>query len=296
MVRGPAWLAMAIALAVTVAGLCGWGAGIGFRPLPPIAAGMVLPLETEAQIDAETPQRLEVIRFADNPAVVVLDFASLGIQGQMLNRIAAFVEKAGASHDHVLNDAALSLMIHASGAAPETYYYGHDYRAADLARFFHLADRDHVSLNKQEEWLRALIGRLGWLSAAPAGALITVPRAGADADIDAPARQVILHHELSHAEYFTYRAYAKYSEAFWNNALTASERDQFRRFLAADGYDAGIEDLMINEMQAYLIHTRDPRFFSAANVGLSPSRERELQRRFIDEMPRGWLQRATPDL
>ena len=58
---------------------------------------------------------LTVFRFADNPKILVLDFASLHEQGKMLNRVAAFVEKAGLPHDRVLTDAELDAAIHARG-------------------------------------------------------------------------------------------------------------------------------------------------------------------------------------
>jgi hypothetical protein len=283
------WVAAGLAVAL-LAGFMGFTLWTRTTLPPPLD----LPSQTEAQIDAERPERLNVSRFAENPAVVVLDFASLTTQARMLNRVAAFVEKAGAPHDHVLDDAALAGVIRASGAAPETYYYGHDYRAPDLVRFFRLADRDQVRLTAEESWLRELLGRLGWLAGEASGALITLPRVGAEGLIDPAMRHVILHHELSHGEYFTNPDYAAYSALFWNQVLSAGERDGFRRFLGADGYDPGIEDLMINEMQAYLVHTRDPRFFAAANVGMSPARLSMLRAQFAAGMPRGWLQRVTP--
>ena len=77
-----------------------------------------------------------MFRFADNPAILVLDFASLHEQGKMLNRVAAFVEKARLPHDRVLTDSELDAAIQAKGDTVETFYFGHDYAAASLARFF----------------------------------------------------------------------------------------------------------------------------------------------------------------
>ena len=82
-----------------------------------------------------------MFRFAANPRILVLDFASLREQGMMLNRVAALVEKAGLPHDRVLTDSELDQAIHAQGDTVETFYYGHDYSAAALVRFFALADR-----------------------------------------------------------------------------------------------------------------------------------------------------------
>ena len=70
---------------------------------------------TEAEIGAQSPPALTVFRLADNPRILVLDFASLHEQGKMLNRIAAFVEKAGLPHDRVLTDSELDAAILARG-------------------------------------------------------------------------------------------------------------------------------------------------------------------------------------
>ena len=46
---------------------------------------------------------------------------------------------------------------------------------------------------------------------------------------------------------------------------------------------------MLNEMQAYLIFTRDPVFFMPEKAGLMAARLAELQTRFLAGMPAGWL-------
>jgi hypothetical protein len=235
-----------------------------------------------------------VFRFAANGDVLVLDFTSLHAQGAMLNRVAALVEKAGLPRDHVLDDAALARAIHDGGETADTYYYGHDYRAADLARFFALAARDGVVLTPQEVWLRGLVTEQGWLAPGAVGALISIPRAGTDAGLDAAARAAILRHELSHGEYFTRPAYAAVTRHFWEDVLTADQRGLFRRFLAGEGYDAAQEDLMMNEAQAYLMHTPDLRFFNAAALGVSPDQLATWRLAFYRLMAPGWLRDETP--
>ena len=42
---------------------------------------------------------------------------------------------------------------------------------------------------------------------------------------------------------------------------------------------------MFNEMQAYLMFTRDPMFFTPGQAGLTPARLAELQTRFLPFMP-----------
>ena len=71
--------------------------------------------------------------------------------------------------------------------------------------------------------------------------------------------------------------------------MTPGERAAFRDFLAREAYDTSQEVLMYNEMQAYLMFTRDPLVFTADLAGLTPSRLAELQSRFLADMPAGWL-------
>jgi hypothetical protein len=263
------------------------------RPSPPAPAPPAIPisLADEAAIRAHVAERLTVFRFAPAPAVVVLDFPTLAMQGAMLNRVAALVEKAGLPRDRVLDDAALAAAIRASGDTPETYYFGHDYAAAALARFFALADAGRIALNPAEEWLRALLRQLGWFAPGAVGALITLTRVPqqAVAALDAAARATILHHELSHGLFFTSAAYATYVQRFWDTALSDDERSALRRFLAAQGYDVADSELVRNEMQAYLLFTPDPRFCRAADLGMTPARRGALAAAFLRDMPPGWL-------
>jgi hypothetical protein len=267
---------------------------------PPVAAtpappGFPVRSADEAAILADRAETLTVFRFAPEPSVIVLDFPSLEQQGRMLDRVAALEEKAGLPRDRVLDDAALAAAIRSSGATVGSYYYGHDYRAAELVRFFALADRDHVALAPEEERLRALLRGFGWFAPGGArGALISLSRQGADPEITPAARATILHHELSHGAFFAEPAYADYTRAFWRGALTAAERDAVRRFLGWDGYDTADEELMLNEMQAYLMFTDDPHFFLPSNVGMTEARRAALRAAFRRDLPIGWLRDAMP--
>jgi len=247
-----------------------------------------------AEILAADPQHLLIFRYRNDPHIVVLDFPSLHQQGQMLNRVAAFVEKAGIPHDRVLTDAELSDAIKASGSSPDDYYYGHDYRAADLVRFFHLLALDHVAPNPEERRLRALLGFLHWFAPGADGAIITLPGPGKAAGLDASGRATILEHELSHGAYFTIPAYDVYVHRFYHDVLDAKDRAAFRQFLAGEGYDTGINDLIVNETLAYLMFTPDPRFFSPAVAGLPPARIEKLRAAFRPGIPVEWLKRFLP--
>jgi hypothetical protein len=233
-----------------------------------------------------------VFRFADDQRIMVLDFASLEHQGLMLNRVAALIEKAGAPHNRVLDDAELAQAIRAGGDTVATYYYGHDYSAGSLQRFFNAADAGRVALDPQEQTLRHLLQQTGWLTPGTTAGLISIPAVGANANVTLPARAAILHHELSHGLFFSDPGYADFVHDFWNAALTGDERGGVRQFLGAEGYDTTYEELMYNEMQAYLMFTRDPAFFTPARIGMTPRRLAALQGRFLRGMPTGWLHDA----
>jgi len=261
------------------ASVAAWLALAGPRPIP-------IDTKTEAQIDATQPCSIEVSRFAADPAIVVIDFPNLTIQGLMLDRVAALIEKAHLPRDRVLDDVALYEAIYDCGDTIESYYYGHDYKAADLARFFRLAVQDKIKLNPEELWLRRLLVQLNWLTPGASGALITLP--GAAPPITQEMRAVILHHELSHGAFYTTPGYAAYAAAFWSS-LTQIDRDAFTNFLGREGYDTNNTNLMLNETQAYLIFTRDPLFFKASLVNMTDPQLDTLRAGYIANMPKFWL-------
>jgi hypothetical protein len=291
------WIAVAVAAALILGG----GAAFLFFdgeeapspvavPAPPPAPS--IPWASEDGILRNRAGELVVRHFTGNPAVLVLDFPALADQATMLNRVAALVEKAGLPRDRVLTEAELDAAIRAGGGTAESFYYGHNYRAADIARFFALAARDGVPLNAAEERLRALLGELGWLREGANAAVVSIPQAGVEAWLDAGARAAMLRHELSHGEFFTSPAYAALVWRFWREMLTEAERAQFRAVLANASYDPAIEEVMANEAQAFLFHTPDARFFSPATIGMSAERFSELRAAFVAAMPEGWLREA----
>jgi hypothetical protein len=243
----------------------------------------------EPALLAETVTTATAHPFALAQAVLVLLYPSLHSQALAMNRVGAFVEKAGLPRDRVLDDAALDAAIAASGDNFDTYYLGHDYKAADLARFFTTARQDSVALRPEERALQATLQARGMLAPGAVGAIITLPNLTSDGSVDAAARATILRHELSHGIYFTDSAYAAATTQFWNQAMTAAQRTAFRTMLGHEGYDTSNEDLMRNEMQAYLVHTRDARFFNPASLGLPASEIAALRQSFVVSMPAGWL-------
>lgn len=240
-------------------------------------------------VETEGSEGLTVFRLRQNSRILVLDFASLRDQGRMLNRAAALVEKYGLPHDRLLNDTELDEAIRSGGDTVETFYYGHDYGTSSLVRFFQLAEHGNIPLSVQEETLRNLIREEGWFEPNARSGLISIPRVGADEYVTRRARATILHHELSHGEYFTNPAYAAFVHKFWNHTLTEAERQQVRDHLRSLGYDPSLDEVMENEAQAYLMFTDSPDFFTPEMFGMTKGRVNELRNGFYRTMPAGWL-------
>ena len=244
------------------------------------------PIADEATLLALPTDELSLWRFSDDPNIFVAIFPSLHMQAKALNRVAAFVERPDVPRDHVLTDSALFAVMGHTPTMFDTYYYGHDYRSADLSRFQDIADLDGAKLNEDERNLLWRLRKSGFF-AHDDTALITLPPHG-DGLLDPSARATILHHELSHGAYFTDPIYTAYVETFWTS-LSEPERTAFRQFLEGEGYDSGNDDLMRNETQAYLVFTADPRMFDPNRIGVPEATT--LRQRFIAGMTLDWLRK-----
>lgn len=240
-----------------------------------------------------------VARLALNPNILVIEFPNLGDQGRTLNRLAALLEKNKAPRDRVLSDEALARFIQQAGDTPETFYFGHDYPAEAVARFFTLAVNQQVRLNPSEMRLGNLLlfSKLlreenDRLQAGPERqAVVTFsalqsdnPRTPNDEAVDAQRREAILRHELSHGEFFTNAAYRQHCWSFWQK-LSDEDRRLFRDFLTAQDYDPHNDELMVNEAQAFLMHTPDSRAFNAKLLNVPQARLDALRARFREGMP-----------
>lgn len=253
-----------------------------------------------AEIVSFVSPSLRVVRLAEKDRILVFDFPNLASQGRALNRLAVLVEKPDAPSDRVLGDAELAAYLAGAGAGAEMLYFGHDYRAADVARFFNLARAGGIALNPDELAVRGALIRHrfmhltdnGYQATPPDQALVSVvqlqaddPATPADETVDPGLRATILRHELSHGVFFTDRAYREYCERFWRQAMSNQERALFRNFLDSAGYDPANEPVVINEAQAFLMHTPDPRAFSAAHLGVTEAALANLRRRFAKDAP-----------
>ncbi len=262
--------------------------------LPPAAISIAAPEPSHPVIGVQTYQELlsnrsndwRLARLAENPKILVIEFPSLAAQGRALNRLAALIEKNKAPRDRVLGDEGLAKFIQQGGDTAETFYFGHDYPAEAVARFYTLAGAQQMLLNADElrlgnELLAAgvLKEEADKLVANPdRQAVVTFtaeqaddPLTKANEAVDAQRRETTLRHELSHGEFFTNAAYREHCWKFWQQ-LSDADRSQLRKFLADQGYDPRNEEVMVNETQAYLMHTPDARTFSAEQLGISPAK------------------------
>lgn len=234
-----------------------------------------------------------LVRLQSNPAVLVLEFPSLHEQGLALNRAAAFIEKKHSAGGQVLGDAEMQRLLARSGDSVATFYFGHDYSAEQLQRFFDRAQAQGLALNPQERRLQALLQAHGLLNVSnpsAAGrnlALVSFtaiqdddPATPSDEQVDALRRESTLRHELSHGEFFTDARYRRQCWAFWQHGLSEAERVRFRQLLSSMDYDPANEELMVNETQALLMHTPDQRAFNAGSLGLSSAQLEALRDRF----------------
>lgn len=252
------------------------------EPAPPPPPGSP-PLFREAALATLLPATPTMVRLEENPQVFVLVFPDLESQGAALNRVAALVEKAGLPRDRVVGRGELSDFLSATGEQPATWYYGHDYAGAAIARFFALAERDGIPLEAGELWLREQY-RIARAVADPAREVALISAPNPDARLDPAMRATILRHEIGHGHFFTRPEVAAHVMRVWTGRFTEDDRTRFRRFLGREGYDTRDDRLMANEAMAYLLFTPDPRFFTASHLGTDLAGLERL-RRMMEE---GW--------
>ena len=238
----------------------------------------------------------------EEPAVVVIEFPNLAEQGAAMNRLAALLEKTDAPRDRLLGNAELANLIHQGGDNAQTFYQGHDYGSAGLARFFNLAQAQQLALDAAERRLLQILIDAGVLAPArdSAQGYVAVglhavisftatqaddPSTPANETIDEGQRESILRHEASHGRFYTRLAYQAHCRRFWQTELSEPQRERIRAYLAGAGYNRNDEELMLNEAQAFLMHTPDQRAFMAQDIGLAPAQLDALRERFWRTLP-----------
>jgi hypothetical protein len=235
--------------------------------------------------------------YGSRSLILIIDFPSLAEQGRMFNRVGALVERMGAPRERVMSNEELAGFIRSVGKTDATFAFGNDFLVAELVVFFNLADLGGVELNPEEIALRRMllergliVLRSGFFQAVkPQAVILSIPQETRDRayspKVSLGARQTILMHEISHAEFYTNRLYAAYCRKFWKNVLSDEQRAAFRKFLSGSSYNPDNEEMMINESQAYLLYTPDPRAFNPRLVGMKDKEVDSLRARFWSGFP-----------
>lgn len=223
---------------------------------------------------------LVIWRYADNPNIYVFDFPSLTQQGRTFNRMTQLTEQFNEPYKRVLTiDEALKYMESVRRTQAD-FAFGHDVLVSELVLFFNLAERDKLELFAEETVLRDFTIEQGLMkvwrgfyqAVKPDVVILSVPQTQDKREneprVSELARRAIFTHEISHGEYYANPYYAKYCQRFWAESLNDAQRDVFKRFLSKYNYSINEDELLINEMQAYLIFTPDPASFSAKKLGI----------------------------
>lgn len=245
-------------------------------------------------------ENVVIWQMAENPNVYVFDFKGLNNQGRSFNRITQFTEQQTTEpYPKVLNNLELSRYIEAARRTQADFAFGHDVLVGELVQFFNYALRDKVELNPEEILVRDFLAEQGLIrfwrgfyqAMRPDVVILAVPqtqdRKANEPMVSTGARYAILLHELAHGEYYTNTHYQKFCQRFWYETLTENQREAFKKFLGNFNYAVNNEELLINEMQAYLMFTPDPKSFSARKLGVSDAE--------LDQM-RSAFRRASPPI
>ena len=226
---------------------------------------------------------LTVWNLAENPKVFVFDFVGLASQGRTFNRATQFMEQAQANmgYPRVLSTDEITKYMESLRRTQANFAFGHDLLVSELVQFYNLVDRDKIEIFSEEVALRDFLLEQGLIKVwrgfyqalQPEVVILSIPQMQAK-KVDEPpvselARKAIFTHEMSHGEYYTNQYYAGYCRRFWSETLKDSQREAFINLFKKYNYAVGLNELVINEMQAYLMFTPDPNSFSAAKLGVS---------------------------
>lgn len=252
---------------------------------------------------------LTVWRLESNPNVLLFDFPGLTSQGLTFNRVTHLTEQFNEPYKRVLGSAEFLKYLEAKRRSQANFAYGHDLLVSELVLFFNLADRDKIDLFPEEVALRNFLIEQGIIKVwrgiyqaskdRPNTVVLSIPqtqeRQANEPAISAFARRAIVLHEVAHAEFYTNKYYAEYCRKFWNTRLTEQQRERFRRFLSKNNYTANGDELLINEMQAYLMFTPDKASFSAAKLGVTEAELDAMRDLFVNGRPPTRLPIYTPE-
>lgn len=242
---------------------------------------------------------LTVWALPDNKSIYVFDFPGLNVQGRTFNRVTQLTEQiqANTGYPRVMTSDEFNQYIKSLRRTQADFAYGHDLLVSELVRFFNLVERDKIPLFPEEIVLREFLVERGLIklwrgfyqSLQPGTVILSIPQSQSKKDDEPPvtefARLTIFMHEISHAEYYTNQYYANYCRTYWNQSLNDAQRQAFITLFKKYNYDVTSSELVVNEMQAYLMFTPDLGSFSAKKLGISDDELVHLRVLFRDGQP-----------
>ena len=223
---------------------------------------------------------LVVWQYADNPNIYIFDFPNLTQQGRSFNRVTQLTEQFNEPYKRVLSIDEILKYMETIRRTQANFAFGHDVLVSELTLFFNLADRDKLELFAEETALRDFAIEQGLMKVwrgiyqaiKPDAVILSIPQTQAkrenEPQVSELARRAIFTHEIAHGEYYANPYYAKYCQRFWFETLNDPQREVFKQFLSKYNYAVNQEELLVNEMQAYLMFTPDPQSFSAKKLGI----------------------------
>lgn len=243
------------------------------------------------------PERPPAFLLADMPQVLVLAQPDLGRQGESFGRMVAFLEKSGLPRNRVPAQSEMTQWLQRTGQRIETLTYGNNLEASRLARFFNLARWQVEPLAVAESDLLQQLLRWRVLSPSPLG---YVPGTGATMVITFPIPSelatcescrveeedslAVLDHEYQHARYVLDQALQHYTEWYWFNRVSMSQRQAVLRLLERRGYDTRQLSLVLDEFHAFLAQGRDGLVSSKQPLGEGPNVFEQLRGDFFNHM------------
>jgi hypothetical protein len=240
---------------------------------------------------------LSIWRYVDNKDIVILDFPGLAMQGRTFARATQLSEQFDQPYKRVLSNEEITKYLDSIRRTQADYAYGYDLLISELALFYNLAERDKIELFPEEISLRDFLIEEGMIKAwngiyraiKPDAVVLSIPQMQEKHDgepkVTELARLAVFSHEIAHGEYYTNPYYANYCRSFWNNVLTASQKEAFKKFLGKYNYSVNADELLVNEMQAYLMFTPDPSSFSASKLGVEDDELEAMREAFRKGKP-----------
>lgn len=225
--------------------------------------------------------------------VLILDMPNLREQGKMFSRIVVFLEKGNTPKTRILTTGELQEWMKDSHTSIEQLTAGNNMHVADLVRFFNTAHQQGEPLTHNERRLLDLLQNWNvlrevdsqWVLVEPDRFLVTIPQSSMvrgckQCLVTAAQRCTILEHEMSHAKFALDNDYREHTLRFWFKTMSLDVREKFVSFLTSRGYDPNNHELMIDEMQAFLMHTPDTAMFSASELGVTHADLEDLRQAF----------------